>query len=55
MKVKKSLLLVDVLKQSHTGEELSKTLVKYGFVKKDFDRKVKNLIAQRRNLLDRLK
>ena len=55
MKVKKRPLLGDIVEQSRTGKELSTSLVKYGFVKKNFDMKVKKLIAQRRNLLDKLK
>ena len=55
MKVKGRSLLVDIVEQSRTGEELSKSLVKHGLVKKDLDSKIKKLIVQRRNLLDRLK
>lgn len=55
MKVKERSLIVDIVEQSRTGEELSKSLVTHGLVKKNFDKKVKKLIAQRRHLLDRLK
>ena len=47
--------LEKLVKTSHTGSDLARVLIEEGFVDRDFDRKVKGLVAKRRRLLERLK
>ncbi len=55
MKNKKSLLIEGLVKEFHRGKDLAKALVDRGLVGGDFDKKVKEIVRVRKELLERLK